>query len=380
MKKNLLLCILLLPSLFLIAQHDINYDFTMMKSVRLPYDDSDLPFLTHDKSQYVVLDGRETMIVGTMSNRLLFYDLNNSELYHEIQLSESLDYSFHFVSRDSIFIASSSDGGRILRLDFNGRLQHTYDFRNQNPTPRFWGNSLQVHNNRCVVGLDVPTALIGTSKFMRSIEPSIGMMDLKRESIVSSKSLSYPEITTGDFYPNDIPILYHCTAINGNPLIRYFYSNNLYEWNHTEDSFVKHALPSQLINDVPPYSEPVQQSDFTLPYDYGPISCDRVRGYYYSLVQFNPNFYGDNVWSLIVADKDFNILCEKLNPPFSSKLHFSDQYLIALNNQGEGFIEYGFYKLTPSSISFTDESERAKQQLSKLKKEIPSTNQLESKP
>jgi hypothetical protein len=380
MKKNLLLGILLLPTLFLNAQRNSNCDFTLTKSVRLAYNDNGMPFLTHDKSQYVVVNGRETMIVGTMSNRLLFYDLNNAELYHEIQLSESLDYTFHFISRDSIFIVSSSEAGRILRLDINGRLQQAYDFQKQNDNPQFVGSAIQVHNNTCMTALGGPSALIGTSKFMRSIPPSVGLMDLKRETITPSKALSYPEITAGDFYPNNIPLLYHCVGINGNPLVRYFYSNNLYEWSRANDTYAKHALPSQLIADVPPCAEPVSQSDFTLPYHYGPISCDTLRGFYYSQVLFNANFYGDNVWSLIVADKDFNILCEKLNPPFSGTLHFSYDYIIALNNHGEGFIEYGFYKLTPSSISLTEEIERAKDELSKLKKELPATNRMESRP
>lgn len=380
MKKNLLLGILLLPTLFLIAQHDTNYDFTLAKSVRLAYNDNDLPFLTHDKSQYTIVDGRETMIVGTISNRLLFYDLNNTELFHEIELPESTDYAFHFVSRDSVFIALSSEPGRLLRLDINGRLQQTYDFRKQSDSPLFIGNAIQVHNNSCVTALDGPSAMIGTSKFMRSIPPSIAMMDLKRESITPSQALSYPEITLGDFYPSDLPILYHCIGANGNTMVRYFYSHNVYEWNSAGDRYVKHELPSQLINDVPSYAEPVQQAEFTLPYYYGSITCNKAQGLYYSTLKFNANFYGDNVWSLIVADKDFNILCEKLNPPFSEKLHFSEEYLISLNNQGDGFIEYGFYKLTLSDISFTEEIEKSKMELSKLKKDLPATNSMESKP
>ena len=143
--------------------------------------------------------------------------------------------------------------------------------------------------------------------------PVFMFYDLKSKNLKASKSLKYPYSRKNLFYNTSFDRFHSCFSSEKKPVLRFFYSSELFEWDYENDIVINHSLKSKLLDSIPPLkNENSNQSNLEALYyniDYDPYN---ERYYSYLLLFPYPNAMPLNV--LILADKNFNYLGEVVNP------------------------------------------------------------------
>ncbi len=349
--------------------------FEKIKSVKLPLGDNSI-FVPYNNS-YSVIDNIETLIIYRRDKRkLVFYDINNKKIYNQINLGFSQLYSYKYISKDSIFLFYVNqlnpnnyvDDKQLQLVDFNGKIKKTYHYNNKNiwsdfnqPLskydayyPALLGNKISYFDNNIFMFLNrIKRYNIGTDSFFIKKSPIVAYYNTINKKLIPSKKLWFPYIKKGDYYPSDFNYINYCLTSDNQPLIRFYYSANLFKWNYKKDSISVYNLKSRLLDTIPPLDYPIRSSDNNINAMYQNITYDKYRELYYSILYFSPDFYGSRVWSLIVADKNFNYLGEVLLPKLNTFIPaITKDYLLSVRVAEKGYFYLDYYKIKFKNVDY----------------------------
>ena len=362
------------------------FEFKKVKTVSLPMDD---PGYWLSEPQYAVIDGRKTIIIYIDGKRkLVFYDLDTRKKYHEIQLGITQLHTYQYINKDSIFLHYTNHGyvdtNQFSLIDYDGKVKRRYWFKNDivwnsNNSlvssdsavyPSLLANSLEKTGDKFFFFLRKKGAYnIGTKEFMTHRVPVVSMYDLKTQKLTISKKMWYPYIKEGVYYPSDFNYLNYCMSRNGLPLIRYFYSSSLFEWDYRTDFVKQYTLKSYLIDTIMPMEKPGSSSENTVDAMYLSVSYDAYRKLYFSVLMFSPDYYGPGNWSMIIADENLRYIGEVYKPKMVSfSPVFTKDYILEVRMSKTG-LNVNYYKLVEKNESWEAYIEKAKKTLQEKRKQ-----------
>ena len=375
------------------------YDFDLVETIRIPIE-IDSPIPHSPNFQFAIVDGVESVILNLFDNSLVFYDIERRLKYHEIILSEKEVEDFYFISKDSIIVKytpsyqSYDTGGffdqsQLVRIDFEGKILNQYAFENpllrtsSNPipdknviSPFLRWNSLDIsdENNMYFLLEDRNGFEIGTKDFVDNPFPIISKYNLNTEQLAYSTGLWYPDVNEGTYYPSSFNGVNYCISSNGFPMIRFFYSPWLHEWDFEKSTINKYFLKSSLIDSISPMgrsSTYVEGSGIDAYYLH--LTYDPHKELYYSILAFNSDIYGNGNWSFVIADKEMNYIGEIFRPRMASfKPEIYEDNFITAEIVDQKFCDIKFYKLKPTGLSQADHLKSAMDTLSRLKRKFNS--------
>ncbi len=291
--------------------------------------------------QYCFINDIETLIIPINKDRLAFYDLNTFKEYHSVPLSRDRNISnFSYVNKDSIFVFydvnkisySTYEPLYIQLIDYNGNLTNcdfnidTLNFNDNTELrlPFIMESNLHptiIDGNVFFMTQTSGINNIGTSEYQNKFVPLFAYYSSKTKKIKTSAKIMFPHIKEGIFYNTNYKKLNYCTSSNDLPLIRFFYSSTLFEWNYKADMITSHTLKSKIIDSIQPLANQNSLPE-SLEAVYGSIFYDKYNKIYYSFLHLNQVLYGNYYTLLILADENFNYLGEVLNPKLGGNIQF----------------------------------------------------------
>ncbi|NLL27278.1 MAG: hypothetical protein GX259_00620 [Bacteroidales bacterium] len=391
MKKHIYFLIIITAMFSCCKNKDYNYlDLVKEKEIILPFDETGAYY--PDYAKYVVIDNVETIIVCFENIKLAFYDLNKKEKYHEIKLNYNTLYDYKYINKDSIFLFYVNqfrldcykDSGLLVLIDFDGNEKRKYSFnlddewRNANENmfsktafqPHLLANNIEIFNNNIFFFLKRWEPYnIGTDSFFMYKSPIIARYDINTQKLKPSKKLWYPNIEKGIYFPSDFNIMNYCIAADGNPLIRLYYSSNLYKWDYKKDSIIEYSLKSRVIDSILPIEYPTSYSDNNIDAMYLSLTYDKYREMYYSILLLSPDKYGIGAWLFIVADKNLNYISETFAPEMSNfSPIITEKYIINVTPNDDKSFKVCFFKPVLTNIKYDEHLQSIKDSLQNRKK------------
>ncbi|MDL2262087.1 DUF4221 domain-containing protein [Bacteroidales bacterium OttesenSCG-928-I21] len=354
MKQINYLILVLLACLMLSCNKEnknYHYEYEREDVIKIPIENLKTDPSMMSGFDYCIIDGIETIIVYFEDNKLAFFDVKKKELYHEITLPDRRLESFEYINKDSILLLfgypknfdeidhfnglSMLDTAKLVLMDYNGNYKKYYHFNckqsnfdNTNFTidqilPPFTHFLFYERIKRVGDKIFFFPHQHGYWDF-ENVEnnPLIAYYDLTTEKFVFSKNVKLPYTNSKMSYVTNFNVLNFDISANGMPLLRFFYSSDVFEWDYINDTLIKHSFKSQLIDTT-------TNSIGNLDAAYSGIYYDKYNELYYSYLNFSETTYGENSgWSFIIADKNFNYINELYSPLFGSQPKFFDNKMI----------------------------------------------------
>ncbi len=334
------------------------YEIAKVKEVVFPLDSSkngkplDYDVFYKRVYDYCFIDGIETLIIPINESRLAFYDLATKKEYHSVPLLQfrSIE-NFKYINKDSIFVFyevkqladNKYEPIYFQLLNYQGEIKvcdykiDTSGFKDSVDvrTPFIVENDMHpIISNNNVYFLTEVSGInnIGTATFFKKQIPLFAYYNAVTKKITLSKSIKFPDISEGIYYDTHYRKVRYCLSEKNLPVLRFFYSSTLYEWDYKNDEVIRHSLKSKIIDSIAPLREENSLPE-SLEAVYGPIFYDHYNKIYYSFLYLNNVLYGNNYTILILADENFNYLGEIFNPPLGGNIEFS----------GDNIVLYGYY-------------------------------------
>lgn len=336
------------------------YNFEKEEVIEIPKSNIQLNDWVFSLFNYCNVDNIETIIVYTDDNKLAFFNISTKALYHEIQLMKDRPlHAFEYINKDSILLLYDNphnfdtlkyvdkfkdftylDSLKFQLADYNGNIKKYYHF-NCNKS-NFIGTNYNIEQvlppytflfyktiKRIGDIVFFFPAQYGNYNFdtIENNAPFIAYYNLKTEDFVFSKH-KLPNLKDKMYYPSSQDVLNFCISANGLPLLRFFYSSEIFEWDYKNDSLIKYCLKSKLIDTIPPISSP-NNDVHSIVAGYSQIYYDKDNELYYSFIYLSSNIFKKNYWSIIIADKNLNYINEIVNPHISSQFAFYDKKIIS---------------------------------------------------
>lgn len=307
---------------------------------------------------YDTIDGRETLIVMIDGNRLAFYDVAKQQEYHSVPLLKTRRIlMFDYINKDSILVfyenqclenSYSEEGETILdtenlqllnywgeskictynfdKNDFSDSLQQTdiipfqlrYNTRIPSVKEKYFFTTNYSERN-----------ILGASEEESHIYPVFCYYDLLSKKVKISKSVKFPYFGDSIFYDTRLPKIRYCLSSNNLPLIRFFYSSDVFEWDYNKDIVKRHSIKSRIFDTI--YSlATAQTAPEALAAMYSDIYYDPYNERYYSALMITDYFIGTIRVMAAAYDKDFNYLGEILesNYGLANMPIFTEKYII----------------------------------------------------
>lgn len=341
MKNKILIFIVVVLTFFACNHVETVYNFEVEETIAIPLENLRAATPPFDLFDYCLIDNIETLIFYETSGKLVFYDMSTNSVYHNITLLKDrrLD-AFEYINKDSILLLYSytNDGIEIefndfslldtLKLqlvDFDGNVKKYYHFNCDEdnctginykieqilpPYTSLFYKTIKRMNN---IVFFFPFSY-GYYNFdtIKNNSPLIAYYDLHTEKFIVSKNVKLPYLKDKMYYPSNHDVLNFCISANGLPLLRFFYSSDVFEWDYKNDKLIKYNLKSKLIDTIPPFSYPINDMNATNA-RYSTIYYDNNNELYYSYLYLSSDIFGENYWSVIIADKNLNYINEVVN-------------------------------------------------------------------
>lgn len=323
-------------------------------------------------SYHYGLGYKDTILTFRKDNQIIRYDFNSDSVKFRVSLNQFdsmhfIDHLYHNV--DSIFICfihNRTKEKHILLLNKNGEINKNWNISKNSEQLKdgyFYIDSKYLHpivllNNKLYFQASYRYKP-GTS--IKSEVPIEMMWNLSNNSSIQIGDLP-SEYKKGDFYGNHQND-YSRTINKNNELIFSFpISNQLYVYNIGGELLKTVDCKSEFIDKIEPL-EKKKYFDLSAIIDaniynaqYNEIIYDSYNDRYYRIVLHKLNKYSDNgkvnswmnrKWSLIILDKDFNIINEVLMPvnKFSKHIIVTDQGLLMRSIELENLYECYIFKL-----------------------------------
>src|SRR5574344_484440 len=337
MKNYLFIIIISLLFFFFFFQKDNSkneeqsvYEIVDVKKLSFPLDNSkkgkplDFYIRYNNIFDYCYIDNIETLIIPINQDRLAFYDLDTKKEYHSVPLLKDRSIkNFSYINKDSIFVFyeinyrendTTLEDIYIQLLDYNGESKicdYEYDLSNFKDsidirTPFLIERTMHpiIADNNVFFLPQVSTINnIGTADFFKKQIPLFARYNSITNKINFSKSIAFPDISEGIYYNTYHTKINYCLSEKKLPVLRFFYSSTLYEWDYNNDKIIKHSLKSKIIDSIPSLYD-----EYALPQSlkavYGQIYYDKYNKIYYSLAFLNDILYGKTYTLLVIADEN----------------------------------------------------------------------------
>ena len=322
--------------------------------------------------QIAQVDGAETLILSCDDYKLRFYDLEKNLLIKEIKLDVAALDAFEFINKDSIFILYGNkyseqgyiDTDYFVLMNYDGKVVKGFSIKN----PLVWSNENQPISTDKAIYPTLSTndigffenkvffflnkmnpKNIGSAAFIENASPIASFYDLSIDSLTVSNSLWYPGITEGVFYPSDFAPMYYTLSHNNLPLIRFYYTSKIYEWDYKEDKTREISMKTQFCDSILPLQYETTYSDNNIEGMYLQIHYDPYRELYFSIFLFSPDIYGMGVWTQMIYDKNFQLVSEIFQPEMDAfNPIFTENYIVNVSNSLDGQIRVNYWKLERS--------------------------------
>lgn len=349
------------------------YSIKNVKKISFPLDNSKvgkpLDFESYYKRvfAYCFIDDIETLIIPINRDRLAFYDLKSYKEYHSVPISKSRDIkNFSFVNKDTIFVFydekqinyGTYEPIYMQQVDFSGNTKlcdyniDTLNFTKNTDLrlPFMIESNIQptiIDGNVFFMTQTSSIDNIGSNDYLNHFFPLFAYYNSKTKKIKASNTIQFPHIKEGIFYKTTYRKLNYCTSSNNLPLLRFFYSSTLFEWDYKTDMITSHTLQSKIVDSIQPLNE--NSLPESLEAVYGSIHYDKYNKIYYSFLHLNQALYGNYYTLLILADENFNYLGEILNPKLGSNIQFYEDNIITYYYSNDS-IHVKFKKLEKTDI------------------------------
>ncbi|MDR2835007.1 MAG: hypothetical protein LBV69_02220 [Bacteroidales bacterium] len=350
MKKNKIIIIIIIFLLLIactekekLKVHYISHE----KEIAFPLDSTkegkplDFQYTYVDFFDYCDIDDIETIIVPINKNRLAFYDIKTKNEYHSIPLLDNRNIiNFNFINKDSIFVfydiqysdstLSKLEPLYLQLLNYAGESK-IYDLDSGINTVfniRYDVPNIIINNN-----IFFPTQItkINNSVINNSLEtpePIFAYYDTKKDKFNFSKTIRFPKVEENVYYNTHFNEINCCLSERKLPVIHFFYSSLLYEWNYTNDEVIYHTIKSKIIDTIFPLKS-ANTSPESLSAVYNRFYYDNNNKTYYSFLVLNKDLYGNYNNLLILADENFKYIGEILNPEIGGFVKFYKNYLVS---------------------------------------------------
>lgn len=344
--------------------------------------------------QIAQIEDVETLILGCDDYRLRFYDLEKNLLIHEIKLDAAVLSAFRYINKDSIFILygnKRSEQGLIdtnffVLMNYEGEITKSVSIINPlirtNETqaissddalyPTLSTSEISIFENKVFFFLDKVNPMnIGSLSFMENPSPIVSVLDLSTDSLTVSDALWYPGIRERVFYPSDFAPMYYTQSHNNLPLIRFYYSSIIYEWDYKNDKIREIPMKTQFCDTILPLDHETRYSDNNIDGMYLQIHYDPYRELYFSTFMFSSDIYGLGFWSQMIYNKDFQLISEIFQPEMESfNPIFTEKYILEVSNSLDGQISVNYWTLENSDISQIEYTREVKETIiPKMRKE-----------
>ena len=313
---------------------DVCYKFDREEVVRVPLD-FDAP--VYSIAQYCIIDGKEMVVANLSRHELVFLDIKKKKQSHVISLLNDRELrAFEYVNKDSIFILYTmpysyyrsemsdsiilADTSSFQLIDYEGNVKKYYHFNCDNfnesnitvgdVLPPFSGLFYhKIMRSGNMVFFFPSKYLYNDVENMRNSKPFIACYDLNTEKYYYTKQ-KLPYLNDTAYYPfleGSSNFLYFCISPDGLPVLRFSYSSDVFEWDYKNDVLIPHTLKSRIIDTIAPLKYRTNSLNSMDAY-YHRITYDYNKEMYYSSILF---LMKDELLSAtIIADKDFNYICE----------------------------------------------------------------------
>jgi len=368
------------------------YDLKIVKSKQIELEDGDIDYV-FAQEQVINIDGKNIIILNVAGKKLAFYNIDEGKKEHEILTDSTRTLSsFYYQNKDSIFIYYNYSSpveidittpGQFQLIDYNGNIKTKFPYNidttdipahlklsNLLP-PRLNSNLIPVIGDNVIFAtFSKYKGHVGTKEFMENRFPLALRYNIKEQKFYVSKLYSFPYIEEGIYYPTSWHVDYFSISKNNLPLIRYNYSSSIFEWDYINDKLITHSFKSRLIDTIMPMETPSTYHFHTLECAYQNAHYDKYRELYFLEFYFNENFYINNrdLYSVIIADKDFNYLgelyCNKSWPAY-----YLEDYILDINPSGPSTIRVDYLELVKTDRNFDEYIDSCKNDLAKRKEE-----------
>ena len=358
------------------------FEFELVKTYNIVLNENDRQLSENFSGQFqiVEIDNKNCMIVSCNDNKLVFYEIESGKKINEIftDTTQYLNY-FSYINKDSIFVfycVLQDTTGKLYYdeqlqlIDFQGNVKQKFNYN---------VDTIETKNKKIDVSLYIPPQIInnsqtqitfadnqiffapcyqthflpGTKKFIENRLSMLMSYDLKAQKFSFSKQDQMPYIKEGIYYPSGSNFNNICISHNNFPLLRYFYSSNVFEWNFQKDSILTHTIKSKLIDTIMPLTEPARYANNNIDAFYTQIVYDKYREQYWAYYHFSQDFYDQFISGIIITDKNFNYLGEiydnKYYPCNFSKDYLIDYYPLLKN---DSIIEVSYLKLKKTNKNY----------------------------
>ncbi|MDR2834981.1 MAG: hypothetical protein LBV69_02090 [Bacteroidales bacterium] len=354
------------------------YTFDEFKKVGFPVNDSSFGYVDYDNFDYAYIDSIETLIVYHMPGKLSFYDINKGEKYHEIKgflgHLETLE-SFKYINKDSIIlICKTSNWNRendILPVNELAKI-YLVNYEGQKLKDYIFDIDELINYNKDSISIskifpfttNLRVNMIGNKIFLlahtagQSVlggkeynEPVICCYDLETEELMVSNSIHHPYLKEEVFYPGSYNSIQNCATSKGFPVMRFFYSSDVFEWDYKNDKAIKHNVKSRLLDTIMAFPDQYCHHE-NLDGCYDIVLYNSYQKLYYFGFWLSSRLSGDNsISTCIVTDENFNFITEIIKPRiFEHSVFYNEDAVVCWTLNDSIFVSYS--KMQKTNISF----------------------------
>lgn len=394
MRNIIIICVLLL---FVLAAESCSeksnpyiFDFELLKKAEIKLENVDRNYGYF----YFVEINNSNVLIFCNYKSISFYDVDLGTKIKEIKTDkERILQSVKFINKDSIFIYyhhkewryDAIYAGQFQLIDINGKIKKIYHYKvdsadlkdrkldiNEIMPPSLYNSQglLTSSNNVFFSPYSRQIGNIGTKEFIENKMPLLMFYDTEKENFYVSKQENFPYIKEGMYYPSDFNIINYSMSDKGFPLIRFFYSSVLFEWDYKNDKLIEYPLKSRLYDTIPPLQVATSSSN-NIEAKYIQNCYDQYRKQHYSSIAFNNDIFGKqengrNLYSIIIADNNFEYLGEAFCPRYSPNF-FTNKDMLYIKRENDSIIGINYLKIKKQKINFDQYIDSVRKDLEKRK-------------
>ena len=373
---SIVLTIILISCKKQVNDSPVVYDFEIYKSKEIRLDDDDRDYIYHSM-QLVTIDDNDVIAINVGWHKLSFYRISDGKKIHETKIDNSNRLeAFYFINKDSIFLSfecpyysrkeEQEKPTTKMLVDYDGNIKVIYgnyvddksvligQYSKDSILPaksNALGEICITENNIFFPACQYCTSPIGTKEFMNDHRPLVSRLDTKENKYYFSKTKHYPFVQEGTYYQSVSVPMFITRSPYGRPLLSYFYSNVIFEWDWHNDSLLMHNVQSRLLDTIFPASTP-NQYDFEIPAYFYDIKYDKKDSIFFRTMYFNENVYGKLLYGLVVFNKDFEYLGEIYEQNSWPTLS-NENVLIDVIPYGDSILNINYLNVIKTERNFT---------------------------
>lgn len=344
-------------------------EFYLIEKIKIPLDSTKSGIPDISLFDYDTIDDVITLILVINKDRLAFYDISKQIEYHSVPLLKNRKLNnFDYINKDSILLyyekdyyingSTTSDDNILQITDYYGNTKICDYLFTDDKVDKSEILPFSINYSERFTSVDNKYFFLTHSYDLNSLRqteeqnqkfPVFCYYDLNSSEVKVSKSLGFPYTGNQIFYNSMFQKIHSCISANGLPLIRFFYSTDVFEWDYKNDVVKKYQIKSQIFDTVYPIST-VTSAPESLMAMYSGISYDPYNKKYYSDL-FITDFYTAEINLItVICDKNFNYLGETAGLGLSSMPIFTKDYIIDYWFENDSIVLY--YK----GLRYTDKA------------------------